>query len=125
MFLWLFLLCLRVTNDAREEEMEENLAHVSSIVGNLRSMALDMGNEIDMHNAQLEDIRGKVIHRVPDINNDVSTSHCMQGNDSHYICVGVSQDHRTPVTQIHIATINSLALFRPGINMDLITSGQL
>uniref|UniRef100_A0A3B4TKF0 Synaptosomal-associated protein n=1 Tax=Seriola dumerili TaxID=41447 RepID=A0A3B4TKF0_SERDU len=53
----------RVTNDAREDEMEENLAHVGSIVGNLRSMALDMGNEIDMHNAQIERIRGKATHR--------------------------------------------------------------
>ncbi|XP_071352617.1 synaptosomal-associated protein 25 isoform X2 [Trachinotus anak] len=49
----------RVTNDAREDEMEENLAHVGSIVGNLRSMALDMGNEIDMHNAHIESIWGK------------------------------------------------------------------
>ncbi|XP_022594323.1 synaptosomal-associated protein 25-like [Seriola dumerili] len=54
----------RVTNDAREDEMEENLAHVGSIVGNLRSMALDMGNEIDMHNAQIERIRGKAILNV-------------------------------------------------------------
>ncbi|KAE8294882.1 Synaptosomal-associated protein 25-B [Larimichthys crocea] len=37
----------RVTNDAREDEMEENLAHVGSIIGNLKSMALDVGNELD------------------------------------------------------------------------------
>ncbi|XP_023252926.1 synaptosomal-associated protein 25-like isoform X1 [Seriola lalandi dorsalis] len=54
----------RVTNDAREDEMEENLAHVGSIVGNLRSMALDMGNEIDMHNAQITRIRGEAILNV-------------------------------------------------------------
>lgn len=54
-------LCHRVTNDAREDEMEENLAHVSSIIGNLRDMAWDMGNEIDTHNEQIEDIWGKVL----------------------------------------------------------------
>lgn len=39
----------RVTNDARENEMDENLEQVSGIIGNLRHMALDMGNEIDTH----------------------------------------------------------------------------
>lgn len=56
------LLCVRVTNDAREDEMEENLAHVGSIVGNLKSMALDMGNEIDTQNVQIERVQGKVLH---------------------------------------------------------------
>uniref|UniRef100_A0A8C2X2A2 Synaptosomal-associated protein n=1 Tax=Cyclopterus lumpus TaxID=8103 RepID=A0A8C2X2A2_CYCLU len=51
----------RVTNDAREDEMEENLAHVGSIIGNLKSMALDMGNEIDTQNVQIERIQGKVL----------------------------------------------------------------
>lgn len=50
----------RVTNDAREDEMEENLAQVGSILGNLRSMALDMGNEIDTQNVQIERIQSKV-----------------------------------------------------------------
>lgn len=50
----------RVTNDAREDEMEENLAQVGSILGNLRSMALDMGNEIDTQNVQVERIQSKV-----------------------------------------------------------------
>lgn len=52
--------CLRVTNDAREDEMEENLTQVGSILGNLRSMARDMGNEIDMQNVQIDRIQGKV-----------------------------------------------------------------
>lgn len=56
------LLCVRVTDDAREDEMEENLAHVGSIVGNLKSMALDMGNEIDTQNVQIERVQGKVLH---------------------------------------------------------------
>lgn len=54
------LLSDRVTDDAREDEMEENLAHVGSIVGNLKSMALDMGNEIDTQNVQIERVQGKV-----------------------------------------------------------------
>lgn len=54
----------RVTNDAREDEMEENLAHVGSIIGNLKSMALDMGNEIDTQNVQIERIQGKVLSAV-------------------------------------------------------------
>ncbi|KAM9853223.1 synaptosomal-associated protein 25 [Aulostomus maculatus] len=54
----------RVTDDAREDEMEENLAHVGSIIGNLKSMALDMGNEIDTQNVQIERIQGKAILNV-------------------------------------------------------------
>lgn len=50
----------RVTNDVKEDEMEENLAQVGSILGNLRSMALDMGNEIDTQNIQTERIQSKV-----------------------------------------------------------------
>lgn len=50
----------RVTNDVREDEMEENLAQVGSILGNLRNMALDMGNEIDTQNVQIERIQSKV-----------------------------------------------------------------
>ncbi|KAG5269707.1 hypothetical protein AALO_G00205150 [Alosa alosa] len=49
----------RVTNDAREDEMEENLAQVGSILGNLRSMAIDMGNEIDTQNVQIQRIQEK------------------------------------------------------------------
>ncbi|XP_026233068.1 SNARE_SNAP25N and SNARE_SNAP23C domain-containing protein isoform X1 [Anabas testudineus] len=58
----------RVTNDAREDEMEENLAHVGSIIGNLKSMALDMGNEIDTQNVQIERIQGKAVLNVSRIN---------------------------------------------------------
>ncbi|XP_068173525.1 SNARE_SNAP25N and SNARE_SNAP23C domain-containing protein isoform X3 [Antennarius striatus] len=54
----------RVTNDAREDEMEENLAHVGSIVGNLKSMALDMRNEIDTQNDQIVRTQSKAILNV-------------------------------------------------------------
>ncbi|KAM9645815.1 synaptosomal-associated protein 23 isoform 1-T1 [Trichechus inunguis] len=43
----------RITNDAREDEMEENLTQVGSILGNLKNLALDMGNEIDAQNQQI------------------------------------------------------------------------
>ncbi|XP_051934139.1 SNARE_SNAP25N and SNARE_SNAP23C domain-containing protein [Hippocampus zosterae] len=54
----------RVTRDAREDEMNDNLAHVGSIVGNLRCMALDMGHEIDSQNVQIERVRSKAILNV-------------------------------------------------------------
>uniref|UniRef100_A0A8D0JJH7 Synaptosomal-associated protein n=2 Tax=Sus scrofa TaxID=9823 RepID=A0A8D0JJH7_PIG len=49
----------RITNDAREDEMEENLTQVGSILGNLKNMALDMGNEIEAQNRQIERITEK------------------------------------------------------------------
>ncbi|XP_067600623.1 synaptosomal-associated protein 23 isoform X1 [Pseudorca crassidens] len=49
----------RITNDAREDEMEENLTQVGSILGNLKNMALDIGNEIDAQNRQIERITEK------------------------------------------------------------------
>uniref|UniRef100_A0A3P9NJC1 Synaptosomal-associated protein n=1 Tax=Poecilia reticulata TaxID=8081 RepID=A0A3P9NJC1_POERE len=47
----------RVTDDAREDEMEENLAHVGSIVGNLKSMALDISNELESQKDQIDRIQ--------------------------------------------------------------------
>lgn len=49
----------RITNDAREDEMEENLTQVGSILGNLKNMALDIGNEIDAQNQQIGRISEK------------------------------------------------------------------
>ncbi|XP_070776287.1 synaptosomal-associated protein 23-like isoform X2 [Enoplosus armatus] len=49
----------RITNDAREDEMEENLDAVGSIIGNLKTMAMDMGNEIDKQNKQIDGINAK------------------------------------------------------------------
>lgn len=40
--------------------MEENLETVGSIIGNLRTMAVDMGNEIDKQNKQIDGINAKV-----------------------------------------------------------------
>lgn len=49
----------RITNDAREDEMEENLLCVSGIVGNLRDMAIDMVSEIEYQNRQIDGINYK------------------------------------------------------------------
>uniref|UniRef100_A0A914XD25 Synaptosomal-associated protein n=1 Tax=Plectus sambesii TaxID=2011161 RepID=A0A914XD25_9BILA len=49
----------RITNDAREDEMDENVQQVSTMVGNLRNMAIDMGTEVSNQNRQLERINQK------------------------------------------------------------------
>ncbi|XP_022238692.1 synaptosomal-associated protein 25-like [Limulus polyphemus] len=51
--------CNKITNDAHEEEMEENMQQVGTIVGNLRNMAIDMGSEIESQNRQLTRINQK------------------------------------------------------------------
>ena len=50
----------RITNDDREEEMEENMQQVSTMIGNLRNMAADMGTEVENQNRQLDRITIKV-----------------------------------------------------------------
>lgn len=54
----------RVTDDARENEMDENLEQVGGIIGNLRHMALDMGQEIDTQNRQVDRIMEKVLENI-------------------------------------------------------------
>lgn len=49
----------KITNDAREDEMEQNLTEVSGMLGNLRNMAIDMGSEISAQNNQLDRISNK------------------------------------------------------------------
>ncbi|GFQ69846.1 synaptosomal-associated protein 25 [Trichonephila clavata] len=49
----------RITNDAREEEMEDNMQQVSTMIGNLRNMAIDMGSEMESQNRQLDRINLK------------------------------------------------------------------
>lgn len=50
----------RITNDAREDEMEQNLGEVSGMISNLRNMAVDMGNELESQNRQIDRINQKV-----------------------------------------------------------------
>ena len=40
--------------------MENNIGDVSNMIGNLRNMAVDMGNEITQQNKQIDRIGGKV-----------------------------------------------------------------
>ncbi len=47
--------------------MDENVQQVSTMVGNLRNMAIDMGTEVSNQNRQLERINQKVNHSFPPI----------------------------------------------------------
>jgi len=49
----------RITNCAREDEMDDNLGAVSNILGDLKNMAQDMGNEIGKQNKQADRIADK------------------------------------------------------------------
>ncbi|KAI8425093.1 hypothetical protein MSG28_006953 [Choristoneura fumiferana] len=49
-----------ITNDAREDEMEDNMGQVNTMIGNLRNMALDMGSELENQNRQVDRINRKV-----------------------------------------------------------------
>ncbi|KAF4532205.1 hypothetical protein B566_EDAN002268 [Ephemera danica] len=49
----------RITNDAREEEMEDNMGQVNTMIGNLRNMAIDMGSELGNQNSQIDRINRK------------------------------------------------------------------
>ncbi|CAF2399587.1 unnamed protein product [Rotaria sp. Silwood2] len=61
----------RITNDDRETEMDDNLQLVSSYLGNLKNMALDMGDTIQNQNKTIDRIAEKSeagIQRVDDAN---------------------------------------------------------
>ncbi len=61
----------RITNDDREEEMDDNLQIVSSYLGNLKNIALDMDYTITNQNKQIDRIREKSeteLGRVVDAN---------------------------------------------------------
>lgn len=49
----------KITNDDRETEMEDNMVQVSTMIGNLRNMAVDMGGEIESQNRQIDRINQK------------------------------------------------------------------
>lgn len=51
----------RITGEAREDEMEDNMGQVNTMIGNLRNMALDMGSELENQNRQVDRINRKVI----------------------------------------------------------------
>ena len=49
----------RITNDDREDEMDDNLQIVSSYLGNLKNIALDMGDTITDQTKQIDRIGAK------------------------------------------------------------------
>eukprot|EP00052_Salpingoeca_macrocollata_P008533 m.67570 g.67570 ORF g.67570 m.67570 type:complete len:211 (-) comp16637_c1_seq1:85-717(-) len=49
----------RVTNDAREDEMDENIGAVHSILGNLKQQAAAMSEELDTQNELIDRIGDK------------------------------------------------------------------
>ncbi|XP_016975128.2 synaptosomal-associated protein 25-like [Drosophila rhopaloa] len=49
----------RITNVAREDEMDNNLRQVNSMLGNLRNLALDMSSELENQNKQVNRINAK------------------------------------------------------------------
>lgn len=77
----------RVTNDARENEMDENLEQVSGIIGNLRHMALDMGNEIDTQNRQIDRIMEKVRAGISKATPKGAVFSLLQAQAVHTLCV--------------------------------------
>ncbi|XP_039181063.1 synaptosomal-associated protein 25-like isoform X2 [Crotalus tigris] len=54
----------RVMKDDVEDEIEQNLTQVDSMLSNLRSMAVDMSNEIDVQSKQVENIKEKAVANV-------------------------------------------------------------
>ena len=49
----------RITNDGREDEMDDNLQLVGSYLGNLKNMALDMNDSISNQSKQIDRISDK------------------------------------------------------------------
>ncbi|KAM3829496.1 synaptosomal-associated protein 25-like isoform 1-T1 [Vipera latastei] len=58
----------RIMKDDVEDEIEQNLTQVDSMLSNLRSMAVDMSNEIDVQSKQVENIKEKAVANVISIN---------------------------------------------------------
>ncbi|GLH04623.1 uncharacterized protein GBIM_10296 [Gryllus bimaculatus] len=61
----------KITNDAREQEMEENMEEVSAMVGNMRNMALDIGNALSNQEVLINRIQRKAdsnVHSVAEAN---------------------------------------------------------
>ena len=50
----------RINDDAREDEMEENLQAVGGILSNLKAMSQDMNSELDKQNKGLDRMNLKV-----------------------------------------------------------------
>ncbi|XP_016975362.1 synaptosomal-associated protein 25-like [Drosophila rhopaloa] len=49
----------RITNDAREVELDDNLGQMNSLLSNMRNIALDMDSELDNQKERLDRINAK------------------------------------------------------------------
>ena len=89
----IFVTCFvsRILNDAREDEMEQNLGDVMGMVGNLRNMAVDMGTEIGSQNRQVDRINQKVTFTVRHVCLTflmMTSTHSCVSSMSHFSGVG-------------------------------------
>ncbi len=53
----------RINNDAREDEMEENMQAVSGILSTLKTQATLMNSELEKQNPQLDRLNAKTQHQ--------------------------------------------------------------
>ena len=61
----------RITNDAREDEMEENMQEIGKSLGRLKIMSEVIGDEVTHHNKKIEDIHkkgGRIRGQIEDAN---------------------------------------------------------
>jgi hypothetical protein len=70
--LWVGSYIERITNDAREDEMNENLGVVHDILGDLKNQAAAMGAEIDEQNGMIDQIQDKTQSNIKRV--DVSNA---------------------------------------------------
>ncbi|CDS36892.1 synaptosomal associated protein [Echinococcus multilocularis] len=87
----------RILDDDRETEMEQNLHHVSGIVGELRTMALDMNQEIAIHNQKLDEIASKT--------------------DDNQLRLNAAQSQATRIVGKSTKTSSSPVIPQPGLGM--------
>jgi len=54
----------RITNDAREDEMNQNLEEVDTMVSEMKQMASDIANELTIQTKQLSRIQDQVLAKL-------------------------------------------------------------
>ncbi|CAF1550234.1 unnamed protein product [Adineta steineri] len=70
----------RITNDDREEEMDDNLQLVGSFIGNLKNMALDMGDTITNQSKQIDVISKKAEDGTERVENGIKRTNKLLRN---------------------------------------------
>ncbi|GLH00528.1 Synaptosomal-associated protein 25 [Gryllus bimaculatus] len=67
----------KITNDDQEKEMEENMEQVAAMVGNMRNMALDIGNSLQSQEALLNRITRKAEVNERNVAEAVEKAHAL------------------------------------------------